>query len=303
MATSKTPRRKAKKSRSGTKGIKKSPARPKKKATVSKRQPTRSLERGFEEFGEELEGSFKRLEEHGKEWEAKAKSCWYRTFGPIGPFVESLIGLFFVFIGILVLEFMNTVLHTAFIANLSFFLHSHLPIFFVLFMFFNYAKYMRMVAPKTYYLIKPLTIALGLTVGLWFIAWGLRIVNISVDISIFESISSWILTNLAGLFIAFAVLAYVIMIIIRSQEVSVVKEKKISKPKKTKGKVIYSGGRLYRSGSERILGGVCGGLGEYLGIDPVLIRLGWVVFSLFYGAGILAYLIAWIIIPRNPKDK
>ena len=61
--------------------------------------------------------------------------------------------------------------------------------------------------------------------------------------------------------------------------------------------------RLYRSGRDRILGGVCGGLGDYFGIDPVIIRLVWVLFSLAYGSGILAYIAAWIIIPRNPRHK
>jgi phage shock protein C len=61
--------------------------------------------------------------------------------------------------------------------------------------------------------------------------------------------------------------------------------------------------RLYRSSKDRILGGVCGGLGGYFNIDPVIIRLLWVLFSLAYGTGILAYIIAWIIIPRNPKYK
>ncbi len=61
--------------------------------------------------------------------------------------------------------------------------------------------------------------------------------------------------------------------------------------------------RLYRSGNDKILGGVCGGLGEYFGIDPTLIRLAWLIFSLVYGSGVLAYIIAWIIIPRNPKHK
>lgn len=61
--------------------------------------------------------------------------------------------------------------------------------------------------------------------------------------------------------------------------------------------------RLYRSGKDRILGGVCGGLGEYFSIDPALIRLGWILFSLVYGSGVLAYFIAWIIIPRNPRHK
>ncbi len=57
--------------------------------------------------------------------------------------------------------------------------------------------------------------------------------------------------------------------------------------------------RLYRSNSEKMLGGVCGGLGKYFSVDPTIIRLAWVVFSLCGGAGLLAYLIAWIIIPSE----
>ena len=61
--------------------------------------------------------------------------------------------------------------------------------------------------------------------------------------------------------------------------------------------------RLYRSGKEKILGGVCGGIGEYVGVDPTLIRLLWVLFSLAYGMGILLYIIMWIIVPRNPRHR
>ena len=53
-----------------------------------------------------------------------------------------------------------------------------------------------------------------------------------------------------------------------------------------------------------MLGGVCGGIGEYFSIDPTLIRLLWVLLTICsIGAGILVYLIAWVIIPANPKDK
>ena len=58
--------------------------------------------------------------------------------------------------------------------------------------------------------------------------------------------------------------------------------------------------RLYRSRNERILGGVCGGLGEYFGVDPVVIRLIWVVLTLLtLFMGIIVYIIAWIIIPEG----
>jgi phage shock protein PspC (stress-responsive transcriptional regulator) len=61
--------------------------------------------------------------------------------------------------------------------------------------------------------------------------------------------------------------------------------------------------KLYRSSKDRILGGVCGGIGEFFGIDPTIVRLAWILFSFMGGAGILFYLIAWLIIPRNPKQK
>ncbi len=57
--------------------------------------------------------------------------------------------------------------------------------------------------------------------------------------------------------------------------------------------------RIYRSTKNRMLGGVCGGIGEYFDIDPTIVRLVAVVFALS-GAGILAYIIAWIIIPDQP---
>lgn len=54
--------------------------------------------------------------------------------------------------------------------------------------------------------------------------------------------------------------------------------------------------RLYKS-NDRMLCGVCGGIAEYFGIDPTLVRLGWAVFCLAGGSGVLAYIIAAIIIP------
>ena len=58
--------------------------------------------------------------------------------------------------------------------------------------------------------------------------------------------------------------------------------------------------RLYRSKKEKIIAGVCGGIAEYFDIDPVIVRLIWIVICLMLGFGILAYIIAWIIIPKKP---
>ena len=60
--------------------------------------------------------------------------------------------------------------------------------------------------------------------------------------------------------------------------------------------------RLYRSDENRMLAGVCGGIAEYFGIDPTIVRLGWVVFCALGGSGILAYIIAAIIIPSAPLN-
>ena len=58
--------------------------------------------------------------------------------------------------------------------------------------------------------------------------------------------------------------------------------------------------RLYRSKKDRILGGVCAGLGEHLDVDPTVIRLIWAVVTLLsVGTGIIIYILAWIIIPEE----
>ncbi len=57
--------------------------------------------------------------------------------------------------------------------------------------------------------------------------------------------------------------------------------------------------RLFRSRSNKFLAGVCGGIGEYLSIDPTVIRIGFLLFSLMGGSGILAYVLCLVIIPEQ----
>ncbi len=59
--------------------------------------------------------------------------------------------------------------------------------------------------------------------------------------------------------------------------------------------------RLYRSRKDRLIGGVCGGLGVYFGIDPVIFRLLFVVAAIWGGVGVLTYLIMWIVIPAEER--
>lgn len=60
--------------------------------------------------------------------------------------------------------------------------------------------------------------------------------------------------------------------------------------------------RLYRSRKERVIGGVCGGLAEYFGIDPIIIRIVAVVLLFGHGVGLLAYIIMWIAVPEEPLE-
>lgn len=58
--------------------------------------------------------------------------------------------------------------------------------------------------------------------------------------------------------------------------------------------------KLYKSNDNKMVDGVCGGIGAYFGIDPTLIHLGWVLFCALGGSGFLAYIIAAVLIPREP---
>ncbi|HLF20061.1 MAG TPA: PspC domain-containing protein, partial [Bacteroidota bacterium] len=60
--------------------------------------------------------------------------------------------------------------------------------------------------------------------------------------------------------------------------------------------------RLYRSQTNRVLAGICGGFAEYLNLDPTLIRVLWIFLTIFGGSGIILYIIAYFVIPLNPHQ-
>ena len=60
--------------------------------------------------------------------------------------------------------------------------------------------------------------------------------------------------------------------------------------------------KLRRSSTESVIAGVCAGFGKYFGIDPVVVRIALVLFTLCGGAGVLVYLVCWICMPRDVGD-
>jgi phage shock protein PspC (stress-responsive transcriptional regulator) len=59
--------------------------------------------------------------------------------------------------------------------------------------------------------------------------------------------------------------------------------------------------KLYRSNTQRVVAGVCGGLGEYTGVDPVWYRIGFVLLTIGGGSGVLIYLLMWLIVQPAPQ--
>ncbi len=59
--------------------------------------------------------------------------------------------------------------------------------------------------------------------------------------------------------------------------------------------------KLYRSATDKKIAGVCGGVAEYFGIDSTIVRLLLVAFVIMGGAGVLAYIIAWLVMPERPE--
>lgn len=61
--------------------------------------------------------------------------------------------------------------------------------------------------------------------------------------------------------------------------------------------------RLYRSNTNKMVAGVCGGIAEYFRLDPTLVRLGWLLFCAAGGSGFLVYIIAALIIPQGVEEN
>lgn len=76
---------------------------------------------------------------------------------------------------------------------------------------------------------------------------------------------------------------------------------RISIKKKVKPEENEMSKSLYKSDDNKMIDGVCGGIAEFFGIDPTIVRLAWVIFCFMGGSGFLAYLVAAVIIPRRTE--
>ncbi len=236
----------------------------------------------------------------------KKIKCWLGdTLGWAGPLISGIFGLLFLVLGVWLLGFMNLQVKNNIISGIHSFFLANLGLFFLIFLFFSYTSYFSRNHKRVYRPLSPIINALGFVIGVWVVLRIIGIIGIYENISSFYTIAFYMEKNLFWIFWFVILFGYFILLINLLSRESIKNTKKnimvnkSSKSKSSKKEIP----RIYRSGEERILGGVCGGIAEYLNIDPALIRLLWVIGSLAWGAGIFLYLIAWIIIPRNPKHK
>jgi phage shock protein C len=126
---------------------------------------------------------------------------------------------------------------------------------------------------------------------------------VNLNVEILETIGNLVSTYLAVIFVLVLVVGYLVVLVIF---LGVVSEKgREERPSGHQIPHVQEDGyrRLYRSGRNRILGGVCGGLGEYANLDPNIIRVLWILLLIVsFGIAIIAYVLMWILVPRNPRD-
>jgi phage shock protein C len=276
---------------------------PRKKAAKRKVKEKDVLDQRVEHFGEEvgkLGGKFgKRMEERGKEWE----SWFHRTFGLVGPLISSIFGIIILALVSWVIYLVNMPIGSGFILNVYYFLTDNMGLFFLIFLFFSYTSYFSKASPRVYSPFSPIAAAIGITIGFWIASQAIDVANISLGIPWLSIMAFYMGVNLHLIFLFFLFLGYLALAIKITLEVpkrGMEREVSMKRAEKPKPGEIH---RLYRSGKDRILGGVCGGIAEYLGVDPVIIRLLWIAGTLAWGAGIILYIIFWIVIPRNPNHK
>lgn len=271
-------------------------------AKKSRQARTPSFEERAEDFGEEVSRIGERFgreaEIHGKRFEKKAHS----TLGFIWPLISSILGIIVFVIAIWLLGFVAEKTGIGLLPGIRQFLLANLGLFFTLFIVFGYAEYFSKEYRKAYRPLSPIVKALGAAVVVWIVASIIIISGASIELPFIQDIAVYALGKLFWIFAFFAIVGYLVLLVSKQSGKKEMEEVFMAREKSTTSTAPIK--RLYRSGKDKILGGVCGGIAEYLRVDPTLIRLLWVVGTLIsMGAGILAYIIAWIIIPRNPKHN
>jgi phage shock protein PspC (stress-responsive transcriptional regulator) len=187
--------------------------------------------------------------------------------------------------------------------HLSNFLEQYLLFFLIFMLFTSYTSYIARRYPAFRWL-SPLVSAIGFLIWFWVSIQILLIISTAFDIALLGAIASTFQLLLIPIAILILLVGYAGLMFSTSQSAGVSRARPPVRPPPTRqeppsSRTSYQ--RLYRSRNDKILGGVCGGLAAYFSIDPVLVRLAFVVGLLVsLGTMIIVYCVLWLIIPQNP---
>lgn len=262
----------------------------------------RRVEHFSEEVGRLGEGFGRRMEKRGEEWD----SWFHRTFGIIGPVISSLFGLLVFGLLIWAFGFIGGVTGIGAFSDIGAFLLNYMGMFFLIFLFFSFTSYFSRASPGGYRPISPFAAAVGVAIALWVLSQTLVIANLSLAVPALSAAAFYLVRAIPWIFLLALAIGYIVLAVRATAEHPL--EREASMKARARRPALGGGPqagmkRLYRSGRDKIIGGVCGGIAEYLGVDSVLVRLLWVIGTLAWGTGILLYIIAWIIMPKNPRHK
>ena len=263
------------------------------------------FEKNVENFGEELEKIGKKIEKTIETGSTHVETWYDNTFGIFGPIFSALIGFVFLFIVVKAFAFFGS--SYLWMDEVSKFLDPlllyMLPIIFIS-SFSNY--YTKKYTPFRY--ISPIIGTMVFIFWFWIAINILSILGSSWNRPFFSQLSNFLDILLIPIACLILLLGYVGVLTsskpktTHTVHTSDEGESHEEKPSETKKDTDYK--RLYRSGKNRMVAGVLGGFAEYLGIDPTLLRVVSVILLIAsLGFMILAYLVSWIMIPRNPMHK
>lgn len=223
-------------------------------------------------------------------------------FGVLTPLLYSLVTLLVLVLVVGALKALGA--EAMVFDDLSVFLMENLWWMFILVLFFAYTSYLSSRFPRESRWITPATVAVGITAMLWIAAQVMDIISTNQDLPFLETFADWILVFLVPIFILVLLIGYLGLIISISRERYGTWKRYDQSRREYPPEDYRPRKQLYRSSRNKILGGVCGGLGEYMDVDPVVFRIIWIILLFVsFGGAILAYVLMWIVIPRNPHHR
>jgi len=166
---------------------------------------SKKFSEGMERWGDDFG---KHVERHGRRMEKEWKNWWFDAFGFVGPLLVSIIGIFFLAIGIWILNFVNFSLHSIFIFMLSNFLASNIQWFFLATLFLNYAKYFSR-KYEGYWIFSPMVNSLNIVYVVWILTSIFILIGVYTGVNILTNFANFLNDNLLGLFILFALIGYI----------------------------------------------------------------------------------------------